>query len=119
MSADSDALLRLKKDSSEKAASSPNATAFDPPHASSKGEEKVSPTNDLLEGAFPPKAQGAANSHARPSSSASSTSDRGGAASTSASRGLSSSSSVGSLSSEKSSLNPHAKVRWTVEISFS
>ncbi|KAL1533416.1 Polyadenylate-binding protein-interacting protein 3 [Salvia divinorum] len=58
---------------------------------------------------MPPKTQGAGHSLARPNSSASSTSDRGGAASTSASRGLSSSSSVGSLSSEKSSLNPYAK----------
>lgn len=102
-------MLRLKKDSSDKAALSQNATAFDPSHVSSKGE-KASSTNELSEGALPLKTQGAANSHARPNSSASSTSDRGGAASTSASRGLSSSSSVGSLSSEKSSLNPYAKV---------
>ncbi|XP_057797139.1 polyadenylate-binding protein-interacting protein 3-like [Salvia miltiorrhiza] len=85
------------------------AEAFDPSHVSSKGEEKVSSTNELSEGVLPPKTQVSANSLARPNSSASSTSDRGGAASTSASRGLSSSSSVGSLSSEKSSLNPYAK----------
>ncbi|KAK6153405.1 hypothetical protein DH2020_013044 [Rehmannia glutinosa] len=57
----------------------------------------------------PPKQQGTTSSLARPSSFASSTSDRGGATSTSARRGLSPSSSVGSLSSEKSTLNPHAK----------
>ncbi|XP_047941527.1 polyadenylate-binding protein-interacting protein 4-like isoform X3 [Salvia hispanica] len=74
-----------------------------------EGDEKASSSNELSEGALPPKTQGAAHFVARPNSSASSTSDRGGAASTSASRGLSSSSSVGSLSSEKSSLNPYAK----------
>ncbi|KAI3463238.1 hypothetical protein Pfo_019901 [Paulownia fortunei] len=106
---DSDSLLRLKKESSDKIALSPNATAFDPSHASSKGHEKVSSSNELSEGAVPPKRQVTASSLVRPSSSASSTSDRGGATSTSAGRGLSSSSSVGSLSSEKSTLNPHAK----------
>ncbi|KAL1559159.1 Polyadenylate-binding protein-interacting protein 3, variant 3 [Salvia divinorum] len=85
------------------------AEAFDPSHVSAEGDEKASSSNELLEGALPLKMQGAAHSLARPNSSASSTSDRGGAASTSASRGLSSSSSVGSLSSEKSSLNPYAK----------
>lgn len=102
--ADSDSLLR-QKDSSDGAALSLYATGFDPSHVSSKGEEKVSSINEQAEGSLPPKTQAA-----RPNSSASSTSDRGGAASTSASRGLSSSSSVGSLSSEKSSLNPYAKV---------
>ncbi|KAI3455605.1 hypothetical protein Pfo_012268 [Paulownia fortunei] len=106
---DSHSLLRLKKESCDKVGLSPNATAFDPSHASSKGQEKASSFNELSEGAAPPKTQGAASSLARPSSSASSTSDRGGATSTSAGRGLSPSSSVGSLSSEKSSLNPHAK----------
>ncbi|KAK6153574.1 hypothetical protein DH2020_013213 [Rehmannia glutinosa] len=107
--ADSDSLLRLKKESSDKVALSPNATAFDPSHASSKGQEKVISSNELSEGAVPPKTQGNPSSLARPGSSASSTSDRGGPTSTSAGRGLSSSSSVGSLSSEKSMLNPHAK----------
>ncbi|XP_041994997.1 polyadenylate-binding protein-interacting protein 4-like isoform X1 [Salvia splendens] len=83
--------------------------AFDPSHVSAEGDEKPSSSNELSEGALPPKTQGAAHFLARPNSSASSTSDRGGAASTSASQGLSSSSSVGSLSSEKSSLNPYAK----------
>lgn len=110
MFTDSDSFLRLKKESSDEVALSPNATAFNPSHGSSKGQEKVSSSNELPEGAMPPKIQGQTSTLARPSSSASSTSDRGGAASTSAGRELSSSSSVGSLSSEKSSLNPHAKV---------
>ncbi|KAL3639787.1 Polyadenylate-binding protein-interacting protein 3 [Castilleja foliolosa] len=108
---DSYSLMRLKKESSDKAALSPNATSFDPSHASSKGQEKASSSNELSEGAMPPKTQGASSSLARPGSSASSTSERGGGGptSTSAGRGLSSSSSVGSFSSEKSTLNPHAK----------
>ncbi|KAK4427380.1 PHD finger protein ALFIN-LIKE 5 [Sesamum alatum] len=109
VSADSHSFLRQKKESCYKVGLSPNATAFDPPHASSKGQEKVSSSNELSEGAAPPVTQGTKSSLARPSSSASSTSDRGGATSTSAGRGLSPSSSVCSLSSEKSTLNPHAK----------
>lgn len=50
------------------------------------------------------------HSHGRPSSSASSKSDRGVAASATTGPGLSPCSSVGSLSSEKSTLNPYAKV---------
>lgn len=110
LSSDSDSIQRLKKDSSDEAALSPNATAFEPSHASSKGQEKTSSSNELSNGALPPKTQGTTSSLARPSSSASSTSERGGATSTSASRGLSPSSSVNSLTSEKSTLNPHAKV---------
>ncbi|KAL8522596.1 hypothetical protein ACS0TY_012658 [Phlomoides rotata] len=106
---DSDSIQRLKKDSSDEAALSPNATAFEPSHASSKGQEKGSSSNELSNGALPLKTQGTTSSLARPSSSASSTSERGGATSTSASRGLSPSSSVNSLTSEKSTLNPHAK----------
>ncbi|KAL3618215.1 Polyadenylate-binding protein-interacting protein 3 [Castilleja foliolosa] len=106
---DSDSLTRLKKESSDKAVLSSNATSFDPSHASSKGHEKASSSNELPESAMPPKPQGIASSLARPGSSASSTSERGGPTSTSAGRGLSSSSSVGSFTSEKSTLNPHAK----------
>lgn len=107
---DSDSLLRFKKGCAANAVLSPNTISFDPSRVSAEGDEKASSSNELSEGALPPKTQGAAHFVARPNSSASSTSDRGGAASTSASRGLSSSSSVGSLSSEKSSLNPYAKV---------
>ncbi|KAL3840789.1 hypothetical protein ACJIZ3_025380 [Penstemon smallii] len=107
-SEDSQSLPRSKKESSDKVGLSPNATAFDPSHGSSKIQEKTSSSNELPEGAVPSKTQGVTSSLARPST-ASSTSDRGGATSTSAGRGLSPSSSVGSLSSEKSTLNPHAK----------
>ncbi|KAL0354496.1 UNVERIFIED_CONTAM: Polyadenylate-binding protein-interacting protein 3 [Sesamum radiatum] len=106
---DSHSFLTVKKESCDKIGLPPNVTASDPAHASSKGQEKVSSSNELSEGAAPPTTQGTTNSLARPSSSASSTSDRGGAASTSAGRGLSPSSSVCSFSSEKSTLNPHAK----------
>ncbi|CAA0822419.1 Polyadenylate-binding protein-interacting protein 4 [Striga hermonthica] len=105
-SENSDAELRIKNESSDKVALSPNATAFDPAHASSKGQEKASSSNEFSEGAMPQKTAG---SLARPGSSASSASDRGGPTSTCAGRGLCSSSSVGSFSSEKSTLNPHAK----------
>ncbi|KAG6418359.1 hypothetical protein SASPL_120562 [Salvia splendens] len=104
-----DSLLRFKKGCAANAALSPNTTSIDPSRVSAEGDEKASSSNELSEGTLPPKTQGAAHFLARPNSSASSTSDRGGAASTSASQGLSSSSSVGSLSSEKSSLNPYAK----------
>ncbi|XP_075505245.1 polyadenylate-binding protein-interacting protein 3-like isoform X1 [Primulina tabacum] len=107
---DSHLLLRPKIENSDKVGLSPNATAYDPSHTSTKVQEKASSSSMPLEGTIPPKTQGTATSIARPSSSASSTSDRGGGApSTSAGRGLSPSSSVGSLSSEKSTLNPHAK----------
>lgn len=51
------------------------------------------------------------NARVRPGSSTSSTSEGVGAASVSSAPGLSPSSSMGSLSSEKSSLNPYAKVK--------
>ncbi|KAK4395083.1 Polyadenylate-binding protein-interacting protein 4 [Sesamum angolense] len=105
---DSHSFLIVKKENCDKIGLSPNVTASDPAHASSKGQEKVSSSNELSEGAAPPTTQGTRSSLACPSSSAS-TSDRGGATSTSAGRGLSPSSSVCSLSSEKSTLNPHAK----------
>ncbi|CAA2979170.1 Hypothetical predicted protein [Olea europaea subsp. europaea] len=99
---------RNEKESSDQGGLSPNATASNPSHAPSKGQEKASSSNEMSQGAVPSKTQGTVTSHARPSSSASSTSDRGGATST-AGRGLSPSSSMGSLSSEKSTLNPFAK----------
>lgn len=108
-------LQRSKKESSDKVYLSANATAFDPSRPSSRGHDKTLSSNELLEGAVPSKAQGVTVSLPRPSSSASSASDRGGATSTSAGRGLSPSSSVGSLTSEKSTLNPHAKVGSLIE----
>ncbi|XP_073299269.1 polyadenylate-binding protein-interacting protein 4-like isoform X2 [Primulina huaijiensis] len=107
---DSHLLLRTKIENSDKVGLSPNATAYDPSHAATKVQEKASSFSVPLEGTLPSKTQGATTYLARPSSSASSTSDRGGVAtSTSVVRGLSPSSSVGSFSSEKSTLNPHAK----------
>ncbi|KAL1538135.1 Polyadenylate-binding protein-interacting protein 3, variant 2 [Salvia divinorum] len=98
----------LNKESCPKVGLSANATAFDPSRFSSKVQDKGS-LNKLPEGTSYPEAQGVATTLARTSSSASSASDRGGGTSTSAGRGLSPSSSVASLSSEKSTLNPHAK----------
>lgn len=100
----------LNKEGCHKVGLSPNATAFDPSRVASKGQNKGSSFNEFSEGTACPEAQGTASCLARTSSSASSASDRGGATSTSAGRGLSPSSSVASLSSEKSTLNPHAKV---------
>ncbi|XP_012829951.1 PREDICTED: polyadenylate-binding protein-interacting protein 4 isoform X1 [Erythranthe guttata] len=104
-----DSLLRLKKESSDKVALSPNATAFDPSLRSSKGQEKANSSNELPGEPIPSKIQVSATNLGRPGSSASSSSDCGGAVSTSATRGFSPSPSVSSLSSEKSSLNPNAK----------
>ncbi|KAL6495954.1 Polyadenylate-binding protein-interacting protein 3 [Orobanche gracilis] len=108
-SEDSDSLRKSKKESFDKVALSPNATSFDPSHASSKGLEKARSSNELSESELPPKTQGITSTFARPGSSASCNSDHGAPISTSAGRGLSPSSSVGSLSSEKSMLNTHSK----------
>uniref|UniRef100_A0A5B7ASG1 Putative polyadenylate-binding protein-interacting protein 4 isoform X1 n=1 Tax=Davidia involucrata TaxID=16924 RepID=A0A5B7ASG1_DAVIN len=111
-SEDSQSSLRAKKDGSDKGGLSPNATAYAPSHVSSSKGEKISSSNEQLEDAASAKTQGttqSANSCRRPGSSTSSTSDCGGAALASSGPGLSPSSSVGSLSSEKSTLNPHAK----------
>ncbi|KAI6690194.1 hypothetical protein NL676_027022 [Syzygium grande] len=76
-----------------------------------KDHNKINSRGDLLE--TPTLAKNgetqSVDSHGRPGSSTSSTSDRLGVASASAGAGLTPSSSVGSLSSEKSNLNPHAK----------
>lgn len=76
-----------------------------------KDHNKINSRGDLLE--TPTLAKSgetqSVDSHGRPGSSTSSTSDRFGAASASTGVGLTPSSSVGSLSSEKSNLNPHAK----------
>lgn len=107
-------LLRLKKESSEKGGLSPNATAYAPPSQVSS-EKTSSPSQQPSENALSStKTHGAAESvisRAQPTSSTtSSTSDRGNAAVASSGPGLSPSSSIGSLSSERSTLNPHAKV---------
>ncbi|KAL8466283.1 hypothetical protein ACS0TY_035412 [Phlomoides rotata] len=106
---DSDSLLRSKEENYDAIGLSAHATAFDPSHVPQKVHEKTGSSSELSEGKTPPNTRGTASSLAPPSCSASSTSDRGGATLISAGRGLSPSSSVGSLSSEKSTLNPHAK----------
>ncbi|XP_030525467.1 polyadenylate-binding protein-interacting protein 3-like isoform X2 [Rhodamnia argentea] len=76
-----------------------------------KDHNKINSRGDLLETPTLVKSGETQymDSHGRPGSSTSSTSDRFGAASASTGVGLTPSSSVGSLSSEKSNLNPHAK----------
>ncbi|KAF2323606.1 hypothetical protein GH714_036294 [Hevea brasiliensis] len=110
---DSLSSLNEKKDDSDKGVLSPNATAYAPSsNVSSKSYEKTSSPVALLEGAPSVKGVGEAqhlNSRGRPVSSTSSHSDCVGTVSVTNGRGLSPSSSVGSLSSEKSTLNPHAK----------
>ncbi|XP_020533952.1 polyadenylate-binding protein-interacting protein 3 isoform X3 [Jatropha curcas] len=110
---DSQSPLNGKKDSCDKGGLSPNATAFAPPsNVTSNSNEKTSSSAELPEGAPSVKGAGevqAVNSRGRPGSSTSSNSDCVGAVSVSNGPGLSPSSSMGSLSSEKSTLNPHAK----------
>ncbi|XP_073310489.1 polyadenylate-binding protein-interacting protein 4-like isoform X2 [Primulina huaijiensis] len=77
--------------------------------ATSTGQEKTGSSDEPSEGFLPPKIRGTTTAVAQPSSSSSSTADHVVATSSSTGRGLSPSSSVGSFSSEKSSLNPHAK----------
>ncbi|XP_043721584.1 polyadenylate-binding protein-interacting protein 4-like isoform X2 [Telopea speciosissima] len=100
--------LNVKKAVSDKVGLSPSATAFAPSSSvSSKGQENASlvGSSDSI-GAGTIKA---VNSRGRSGSSTSSTSEFVAAPSASSGPGLSPSSSVGSLSSEKSSLNPNAK----------
>ncbi|KAG8656484.1 polyadenylate-binding protein-interacting protein 3 isoform X3 [Manihot esculenta] len=104
--------LNGKKNGSDKGTLSPNATAYAPSNVSSESYEKTSSSAQLPEGA--PSLKGArevqpSNSLGRPGSSTSSNSDCIGAVSVSNNPGLSPSSSMGSLSSEKLTLNPHAK----------
>lgn len=106
-------LLNDKIDASCKAGSSENTTSHSPSNSLSKVSEKPSSSGELLEGPASRKVTGETQSiHSRgqPGSSTSSNSGFVGAHSASSGRGLSPSSSVGSLSSEKSTLNPHAKV---------
>ena len=103
------------KDGADIVGHSMNATLYASTSlGSSKGQEKTSSPGELKDNVTPAKPQGAATQSARSRGrpgSASSTSECGGAATTSSGPGLSPSSSVGSLSSEKSTLNPHAKVQ--------
>ncbi|GKA22641.1 hypothetical protein Tco_0708603, partial [Tanacetum coccineum] len=99
------------KESNDKGQPSPTATAHAPSSVSSKPQEKTSFSGVLEDTATAASSVKTAVSRVRPGSSASSTSESGNAPPTAAasSRGLSPSSSIGSLTSEKSTLNPHAK----------
>lgn len=111
---DSQSSPNREKDGADKVGQSANATSYSTFHVLSKGNEKTSSHGEPLDAAASGKVPGepqSVNSRGRPGSSASSNSERAAAASASGGPGLSPSSSVGSLSSEKSTLNPHAKVR--------
>ncbi|XVF25190.1 hypothetical protein REPUB_Repub13aG0192000 [Reevesia pubescens] len=111
-SVDSQSLLNDKVDGSDKAGPSANPHNHAPSNSLSKVSEKPSSYGELSEGAASSKVTGetlSVNSRGRPDSSTSSNSDCVGAVSASSGPGLSPSSSMGSLSSDKSTLNPHAK----------
>ncbi|KAI4381840.1 hypothetical protein MLD38_007874 [Melastoma candidum] len=92
-----------------KGGSSSKVTTSTSSQVSMKEQSKKNPTGDQLETQGIPGEKLSVESHGRPGSSVSSTSDRPGRASASAGAGLTPSSSVGSLSSEKSMLNPNTK----------
>ncbi|XVE51889.1 hypothetical protein DITRI_Ditri02bG0077200 [Diplodiscus trichospermus] len=105
-SVDSQSLLNDKIDVSA------NTTIHAPSNSLSKVSEKPSSSGDLSEGPASSKVTSetqSLNSCGRLGSSTSSNSECVGAVLASSGPGLSPSSSVGSLSSEKSTLNPHAK----------
>ncbi|XP_045799940.1 polyadenylate-binding protein-interacting protein 3-like isoform X2 [Trifolium pratense] len=105
---DSQASLYLKKDDFDKGILSPNASSYAPAsHIISKSHEKMGSPRDSTEGL----AHGKANDRTKyiNSRGASSWSDPVRSVAASSGPDLSPSSSVGSLSSEKSSLNPNAK----------
>ncbi|XP_022723210.1 polyadenylate-binding protein-interacting protein 4-like isoform X3 [Durio zibethinus] len=111
-SVESQSLLNDKIDGSDKAGPSANHTTQAPSNSLSKVSEKPSSSGELSEGPASSNVTGkkySVNSRGRPGSSTSSNSDRVGSVSASSGPGLSPSSSMGSLSSEKSTLNPHAK----------
>ena len=101
-----------KIDASDKAGLSANATTHAPANSLSKVSEKPSSSGELSEGLASSKVTGekSVNSRGQHGSSTSSNSDCVAAVSAFSGPGLSPSSSMGSLSSEKSTLNPHAKV---------
>lgn len=116
--ADSMSSSRMKMETSDGGRLSPDISAL---HVHPADQDMItSSSREKFEGAVSSKIQGApqsANSRVRPSSSVLSGSDGTGAASTSADNGLSRTSSVNSFSSEKSTLNPHAKARTISESS--
>ncbi|KAL1814341.1 polyadenylate-binding protein-interacting protein 4 [Daucus carota subsp. sativus] len=99
---------RLKRASSDKVGLSPNAAAYAPTSAT-PGKNFSSNSSENLPSAKQRETTQSVLTRARPGSSTSSTSDFGNAIPASAITGLSPSSSVGSLASERSTLNPHAK----------
>ncbi|KAG6669116.1 hypothetical protein I3843_01G212800 [Carya illinoinensis] len=111
---DSRSLLNVKKDGSDLGGLSRNVAAS---YASSsgvplKGHEKMNSSGEQSESVGSVKMHGeteSLNSRGQPGSSTSSSSDSVGGAPVYSGPGLSPSSSMGSLSSEKSTLNPHAK----------
>ncbi|KAK2425135.1 polyadenylate-binding protein-interacting protein [Trifolium repens] len=105
---DSQVLLYLKKDVIDKGVLSPNASSYAPSsHIISKSHEKMESPRDSIEDL----ARGKPNERTKyiNSRGASYGSDPVRGVAASSGPGLSPSSSVGSLSSEKSSLNPNAK----------
>lgn len=86
-----------------------------------KDQEERRPTNELVEGTASGKKTHTESTsvkyNQRPGSSRSSISDHVAATSASTGTGLTPSSSMGSLTSEKSTLNPNAKV-WVTSLSF-
>ncbi|XP_071715861.1 polyadenylate-binding protein-interacting protein 3-like [Rutidosis leptorrhynchoides] len=94
---------------------SPTGTAYAPLAVVSKAREKTSSSEQSEGGAANAKIHAPTGSRSRPATSASATSESGNIAPISATAagasapGLSPSSSMGSFTSEKSTLNPHAK----------
>ncbi|KAI9119825.1 hypothetical protein K1719_009214 [Acacia pycnantha] len=110
-SEDSQSLLNLKKDGSDKGEL--NASSYAPSsHVLSSTQEKAGSPGDIVDSSASGKVNAdtkSENSHGGPGSSASSASERVGGLTASSGPGLSPTSSVGSLSSERSTLNPYAK----------
>ncbi|MED6161157.1 Polyadenylate-binding protein-interacting protein 3 [Stylosanthes scabra] len=97
---------------SEKGESLPNTTSYTPSHIISKALEKTVLCGEFTGTSASGKSNEetkVANSRVRVGSATSSGSDNVGDVAVSSGPGLSPSSSVGSLSSERSTLNPHAK----------
>ncbi|XP_039060116.1 polyadenylate-binding protein-interacting protein 3-like [Hibiscus syriacus] len=111
-SIDSQSLLNDKFEGSDKAGPPANPTTLPQANFISKVSEKPTSSGERSECPAASKVNGethSVNSRGQPGSSTSSNSDSVAAILASSGPGLSPSSSVGSLSSEKSTLNPHAK----------
>ncbi|KAJ8755957.1 hypothetical protein K2173_024502 [Erythroxylum novogranatense] len=110
---DSQSSLNVREDISDKGRAFPNtAVCARPSHVPLRSHGMKNSSSEVPDHAAPPKGVGetlSLNSRGRPGSSTSSSSDCIGATSAPSGSGLSPSSSMGSLSSEKSTLNPNAK----------